>query len=489
MRRPGSSKPSVRTGSPPADVDTSLEGLKEAARRQSEKRQNELLRKSTVKGPGRSTVDETHTVVVGGASLENGTNEKTAVSLLEASNDEEMSEDSFVSSEDEDEEDSAGEEENVHQSEEEPDDDASDEEEGVQGLLEDATQDEDMADIGSEQSDDDERLEPSFGEIASTEAAEAIDVDGAFDEALSSSKPITQRSRFRVLPPPPAASLGTVLTQALKTNDNSLLESCLHTSDTAIVRSTIQRIDSSLSRPLLEKIAERLHSRPGRAGILMVWVQWTLVSHGGYLASQPEVMAQLSTLHRVVKERAHGLQPLLSLKGKLDMLEAQMSLRRNMRNHASRHANNDDNDATVIYVEGQEDSESDAASRKRSRQDKRRTSTKPRKRSRTETQDEASIEDAAMEDDDLMPTTTNGVLGDSDDEADSESDEEGPIDYEAEETDADSGDEADSQDLDEEIDEDNDEDSVEGSGHAQGLSNGSGLSGPTSSKRRDGLPS
>ncbi|EME49476.1 hypothetical protein DOTSEDRAFT_68293 [Dothistroma septosporum NZE10] len=151
-------------------------------------------------------------------------------------------------------------------------------------------------------------------------------------------------------------SLGTVLVQALKNNDKELLESCFATVDHSTIRLTIQRIKSRDVASLLGKIAERIHKRPGRTGNLMVWVQWSLVTHGGYLASQPELMNKLKSLSRVVRERANGLQPLLHLKGKLDLLSAQLELRRGIQD-ASRAMNSEDLDDPkgVLYVEGQDE--------------------------------------------------------------------------------------------------------------------------------------
>ena len=199
---------------------------------------------------------------------------------------------------------------------------------------------------------------PSFGDLIRANAPEPIDVQDLF-EATSEQKalaPINERG----LDLPSGMSLGTVLTQSLRTNDSNLLETCFTVKDLGIVRSTVERLDSSLATALLQKLAERLHSRPGRAGRLMVWVQWTLVVHGGYLANQPEVMKKIASLHRVVKERANSLQPLLSLKGKLDMLEAQMNLRRTMQSHSrALHAADEHDEEGMIYVEGQDDSESE----------------------------------------------------------------------------------------------------------------------------------
>ncbi|KAI6085122.1 NUC189-domain-containing protein [Hypoxylon rubiginosum] len=193
---------------------------------------------------------------------------------------------------------------------------------------------------------DQEPTQPTFGELA--RAHDTIDVPAAIS-AQSSALAIPGRS----LAPPSLSSLGTVLAQALRTDDADLLESCLHTTDILTIRQTIQRLDSTLAGKLLTKIAARMHRRPGRAGTLMTWVQWTLVAHGGALATQPGLASKLSELHRVLEERSRGLNSLLALKGKLDLLEAQMALRRDMKENAD--SDSDDNEEEgIVYVEGEE---------------------------------------------------------------------------------------------------------------------------------------
>ncbi|KAI0008738.1 NUC189-domain-containing protein [Xylariaceae sp. FL0662B] len=192
---------------------------------------------------------------------------------------------------------------------------------------------------------DQEPAQPTLGELA--RAHDTIDVPTAIS-AQSSALAAPGRS----LAPPSSSSLGTVLSQALRTDDADLLESCLHTTDLATVRNTIQRLDSTLAGTLLTKLAARMHRRPGRAGSLMTWVQWTLVAHGGTLATQPGLAKRLSELHRVLEERSRGLNSLLALKGKLDLLEAQMELRRGMRRNTD--PDEDDEEDGVVYVEGEE---------------------------------------------------------------------------------------------------------------------------------------
>jgi U3 small nucleolar RNA-associated protein 5 len=259
--------------------------------------------------------------------------------------------------------------------------------------------------------------EPSFGELVKAHALEPIDVANAFEEPGA-----VTYSKGSQIQPPSGTSLGTVLTQSLRTNDTSLLETCLQTLDVQVVRATIQRLESPLAGVLLQKLAERLHRRPGRSGALMVWVQWTLVTHGGYLATQSDLVRKLSELNKVIDERARGLQPLLSLKGKLDMLEAQIELRKHMQTQRTR-MDDDEEDEAVIYVEGQERDEEDHAA-------------KPQGITRNGVFQEFADDGSEISED--MPTT-NGVIADSDD--DNSSDDNDLLDDEAEETDNDSADE------------------------------------------------
>ncbi|KAL8839791.1 MAG: hypothetical protein Q9170_001602 [Blastenia crenularia] len=273
--------------------------------------------------------------------------------------------------------------------------------------------------------------EPSFGEMIRANAPGPVDVQIAFAAPNAQSLAPTSGRQFEL---PSGMSLGTVLTQSLRTNDVSLLETCLHVHDHAIVRATIERLDSSLASTLVQKLAERFHSRPGRAGSLLIWIQWTMVAHGGYLASQPGAMKTLAALHRVISERARSLPLLLSLKGKLDMLESQMNLRASMhaRSKAQITADEDDED-NVIYVEGQEE---DDSMNEAGNSDADDVDMDP-------SVSGMAIDDVAASGEDTvngkMPAIMpNGAFTDSDDD---QSSGEGFFDEEAESTDQDSGDE------------------------------------------------
>lgn len=288
----------------------------------------------------------------------------------------------------------------------------------------------------SEEPHDTEQL--SFGELLRLNAPEPVDVSAAFAVPQEQAVAPTGETRLSL---PSGISLGTVLTQSLRTNDLSLLETCFLVKDLSIVRATIERLESSLATMLLQKLAERLHSRPGRAGSLMVWIQWTLIAHGGFLASQPELMKKLASLYGVVKERANSLQPLLLLKGKLDMLEAQMTLRKSIQAQArSRFGPDEENEEGVIYIEGQEEPSSEAEATDRGHGS-------PGKKSDSDklgSNEDSDGENEDYEDDDEMPTTepktASGINVDSD-ASDSDEDD-NLINEEASSTDQDSGDDA-----------------------------------------------
>lgn len=305
--------------------------------------------------------------------------------------------------------------------------------------------------------------EPSFGDLIRANAPEPIEVQAAFTDPNAQSLVPTGEKGLQHLPS--GMSLGAVLTQSLRTNDTNLLETCFHVKELSTVRATIERLDSSFATILLQRLAERLHSRPGRAGSLMVWIQWTLVAHGGYLAGQPDIMKKLASLHRVVKDRANSLQPLLSLKGKLDMLEAQMNLRKNMQAR-SKTANTfeEDDEEGVIYVEGQEESDSeDEDDQGDDAMDSQPAKPGAKAQDSAEADDSDAKGDTASEDDDEeseedeMPTTTNGIIAESEDSEND--DEEGMFEKEASSTDHESRDEDSEDEVDHEsIDTDNSSD-------------------------------
>ncbi|KAK4155296.1 Dip2/Utp12 family-domain-containing protein [Chaetomidium leptoderma] len=211
---------------------------------------------------------------------------------------------------------------------------------------------------------DGEPTSPTFGDLVRGNST--IDVPASLAAQAAAAQTSRLQVQQRPTAPISATSLGTVLNQALRTDDADLLESCLQTTDVKIIENTINRMDSSLASILLAKLSARMHRRPGRAFGLMRWMQWTLVAHGGALVTQPDLVARLGELSRVLEERSRGLSSLLALKGKLDMLDSQMKFRKSIKAAgASRSRGGDEEESSeeeeddvdepgVVYVEGQE---------------------------------------------------------------------------------------------------------------------------------------
>ncbi|KAK3044943.1 hypothetical protein LTS18_014984 [Coniosporium uncinatum] len=135
---------------------------------------------------------------------------------------------------------------------------------------------------------------------------------------------------------------------------------------------------------------------------------------------------------RVIKERAYGLQPLLTLKGKLDMLQAQLELRQKMQSERQG-LDTDEEEEGIIYVEGQDDEESDEQAVNTGTEKGERAPILSRL-SKSKLKEQKRIqEEESSEGEDEMPTTVNGVNNhdESDEEDQSEED---LIDDEASET-------------------------------------------------------
>jgi U3 small nucleolar RNA-associated protein 5 len=343
---------------------------------------------------GKSHVDESKTVVVNGEA--HGSSQNAAIEIESSDDEKDLSE---VDSKDD---------EILVKEEEEGDAEESDE------AMEDAThtpavlEDDEMSEGGQE--------EPSFGELLAQKHPGTISVADALHPESST---IVQVEENKAMSIPSGVSLSTVLAQALRTNDQNLLESCLHNTETDIIKNTIQRLDSSLAGILLQKLAERLASRPGRYGHLLLWVQWTCIVHGGAVAGRPEVFSKIETLYGVLSQRAKSLDSLLLLKGKLDMLDAQLTFRRDIQTH--RGARHGREEASVIYVDDDDNWSSDEDEA----MDNLPTSSrarKPKKALKQLVQESASDSEESSNDDEEIPAITNGVASGSEEE-ESEEDE------------------------------------------------------------------
>ena len=125
-----------------------------------------------------------------------------------------------------------------------------------------------------------------------------------------------------------AGTLTVVLSQALRNNDHSLLETVLANRDPSIVQNTISRLDPSLAIILLDRLAERVTRQQQRFDQMNFWLKWIIIIHGGVLSSMPNLNNKLASLHAVLTKKASTLPRLLELQGRLNMIEQQSSLKK-----------------------------------------------------------------------------------------------------------------------------------------------------------------
>ncbi len=115
-------------------------------------------------------------------------------------------------------------------------------------------------------------------------------------------------------------SLVTVLSQALQTDDDTLLDQCLDIVDQTIVTSTVARISSTYVLPLLRRLVAKLERRPARGASLCVWVRSVLFAHTGYLLGVPELAKELSGLRQMISLRLSTYDAFLNLSGRLELV-------------------------------------------------------------------------------------------------------------------------------------------------------------------------
>lgn len=152
------------------------------------------------------------------------------------------------------------------------------------------------------------------------------------------------------------ATLTVILSQSLRSNDHSLLESVLSNRDPQVIQSTISRLDSSLAVVLLDRLAERITRQTSRFDQLNYWLKWIIIIHGGVLTSLPNLNSKLSNLHAILSKKADTLPRLLELQGRLNMLYQQNDLKKEILRDGF-NDDEEDEESDVEYVEELDDAQ------------------------------------------------------------------------------------------------------------------------------------
>jgi len=154
---------------------------------------------------------------------------------------------------------------------------------------------------------------------------------------------------------PKADSSAVLLTQALKNEDNALLEDCLSCRDHTLITNTVRRLPVTSVLPFLKQVSNRVRSKPGRASTLVFWIRAVLTEHTAYLTSVPAAGGVLAELFQAADARLGNFDRFLKLQGRLDLIMAHISHRRNAGDHHSAMAS-----ATFVHREtGTGDEEDD----------------------------------------------------------------------------------------------------------------------------------
>lgn len=193
----------------------------------------------------------------------------------------------------------------------------------------------------------------NFKDVSDNEEEETL--ADKLDKLSTGQKPkTTKASRKKLAVKNSSTTLTIVLSQALTNNDHTLLENVLANRDVIIIQNTIARLDSSLAVVLLDRLAERIARNSTRFDQLNFWLKWIIIVHGGMLSSLPNLTNKLSNLHAILTKKANTLPRLLELQGRLNMLQQQTELKKEILN-SEQHEEESSDDSDVEYVEELDD--------------------------------------------------------------------------------------------------------------------------------------
>ncbi|ODQ83013.1 hypothetical protein BABINDRAFT_164728 [Babjeviella inositovora NRRL Y-12698] len=126
------------------------------------------------------------------------------------------------------------------------------------------------------------------------------------------------------------------------------------------VREIVQKLTSAQAVQLFEALSTMVSASPSRSTQANVWLKWTLLAHGGYLAKQPAQIQQLIALKQALVAGTKGLTAMLGLQGRLEFLKSQLALRNEIANgHESEEEAEDEVEVitsdNLVYANGEID--------------------------------------------------------------------------------------------------------------------------------------
>lgn len=122
-------------------------------------------------------------------------------------------------------------------------------------------------------------------------------------------------------------TLTMILSQALKSGDQQLLESALGVTDPAVVEATLQKLAPEQVPSLIDQLVQRSVKKCNRLPHLLPWIRGCLFVHSSNLMANPAGQKAVQNLKALFEKRVEDHEALLRLAGRLDLMLVQVMRR------------------------------------------------------------------------------------------------------------------------------------------------------------------
>ena len=145
-----------------------------------------------------------------------------------------------------------------------------------------------------------------------------------FPPPAAQDKPFDPQTVMAGLNNPKASSLAELLMQGTVSRDDDLIETALSVNEREVIRQALKRLPSTHVLAVVDAIVSRIAKRPNRALLLVPWLRILFEVQGKYLLTVKDLHSHLGTLQDVIETRSKTYRRMVQLKGRLDMVLAQV---------------------------------------------------------------------------------------------------------------------------------------------------------------------
>lgn len=115
-------------------------------------------------------------------------------------------------------------------------------------------------------------------------------------------------------------TLTNIISQALKSGDQTLLETALGVTDATVIEATLRKLPSEQVPSLIDQLILRSTKNANRLGHLLPWIRGCLFVHTSTLMKDPAGLKSVQALQSLFEQRLENQQNLLKLAGRLDLI-------------------------------------------------------------------------------------------------------------------------------------------------------------------------